>query len=139
MVSSYLTASTLRFWTRGVPFQAITPALFFALATGMFLLSRKLGMFVLIYVLGIICFPRVYMGLHYPTDILAGALIGVAITIGVSSTSVRRLLLPPVHAWLNKSPGTFYACFFFLSYQIASMFDPIRAIGRFISMLLKIY
>jgi undecaprenyl-diphosphatase len=113
--------------------------LFFALAAGMFLLSRKLGVFVLIYVLTIICFPRVYMGLHYPTDILAGAFIGVGITSGVSSTSVRRLLLPPVHDCMNKSPGTFYACFFFLSYQIACMFDPVRAIGQFISMLLKIY
>jgi undecaprenyl-diphosphatase len=113
--------------------------LFFALATGMFLLSRKLGLFVFIYVLSIICFPRVYMGLHYPTDILAGAFIGVGITLGVSSTSARRLLLPPVHSWMSKSPGTFYACFFFLSYLIACMFDPVRAIGRFISLLLKIY
>ena len=57
-------ASILESWSS---FPSDHAVLFFSLATGMFLLSRKLGMFVLIYVLAIICFPRVYIGLHYPT------------------------------------------------------------------------
>lgn len=50
---------------------------FFAFSTVVFSYSRKLGM--LSYALTIlICLARVAAGIHYPTDILAGAILGIA-------------------------------------------------------------
>src|SRR6478609_4316077 len=43
--------------------------LFFALVTGLFFVSRAMGAVALLYTLVIVVLPRMYLGLHYPTDI----------------------------------------------------------------------
>lgn len=105
--------------------------LFFALATGIFLISRTMGALALVYVLVAIGLPRIYLGLHYPTDILAGAGIGIGIAWLLNIEKIRRLVAQPAMRWLQKAPGSFYACFFLLSYEIASMFDHVRVMGLF--------
>ena len=51
-------------------------AFYFALATAVFLRDRKMGWFFLAGAL-IISLARVYSGIHWPSDILAGALVGI--------------------------------------------------------------
>lgn len=51
--------------------------LFFCLSTGLLFCSKRLGTFALLYTLIFIALPRIYLGLHYPTDIMAGAAIGI--------------------------------------------------------------
>lgn len=111
--------------------------LFFTLATGIFLISRIIGMLVAIYIIVIICFPRIYCGFHYPTDIIAGALIGMVIGWFVITTNVNKYITRPAMLWLNKWPGSFYACFFILTYQIGTMFDSVRGIATYIMCLFK--
>ena len=53
--------------------------LFFALSTGLFFISKRAGVFAFVYTTVMIALPRVYLGLHYPTDILAGAVVGIAV------------------------------------------------------------
>ena len=60
-------------------------AVFFALAMSLFFAWRAAGILALCYVLVMICLPRLYMGFHYPTDLLAGA------AIGVTTASLARL------------------------------------------------
>jgi undecaprenyl-diphosphatase len=50
----------------------------FALAFGVWLYDRAIGSALLV-VAGVLSFSRVYVGTHYPGDVIAGALIGVAI------------------------------------------------------------
>lgn len=98
--------------------------LFFALATGLFLASRRLGSLALIYVALVICLPRVYLGVHYPTDMLAGAAIGIALAGVLHLPAIRKPMTASVFRWMDSAPGTFYACFFLLTYQIADLFNP---------------
>jgi undecaprenyl-diphosphatase len=48
-----------------------------AIAVAILLLHRRLGIVVLV-VAALVGYSRVYVGLHYPGDVLAGALIGLA-------------------------------------------------------------
>jgi undecaprenyl-diphosphatase len=100
--------------------------LFFALATGLFLISRKTGLLVYLYVLLVIALPRVYLGLHYPTDIAAGAILGIG---GVAFTTRRRvskLYDARCASLLNKYPAAFQVALFLISMEIALLFDDVR-------------
>ena len=60
-------------------------ALFYSLATGFGLISRPAGLLAYLYYFVAICVPRMYLGLHYPTDLLAGALIGAVSTLAAAA------------------------------------------------------
>lgn len=48
----------------------------FAAATGLFIYHKKLGIAALIWAF-LIAFSRLYMYVHYPTDVMAGMLVGI--------------------------------------------------------------
>ncbi len=60
---------------------------FFALATGVYLYNRKWGM-VLYFCALVIGLARIFVGVHWPSDILAGAVLGIL--VGVATYFVGR-------------------------------------------------
>ena len=62
-------------------FPANAAAIGFAIATAVFLRRRRLGL-ALYGVAALYGFARVYAGVHYPTDVLGGAAIGLAMGLG---------------------------------------------------------
>jgi undecaprenyl-diphosphatase len=107
-------------------------ALFFALATGLLFVSRSLGALALGYTSFIICLPRIYLGLHYPTDIIGGAFIAASISWLGNTTSICRPLVRRAMRWLDTKPSFFYACLFLLTFQIADMFNAVEDILEFV-------
>jgi membrane-associated phospholipid phosphatase len=112
-------------------------AVFFALAMSIFFVWRAAGIAALAYVFLFITMPRLYLGFHYPTDILGGAFIGITLAFLARANLfcdwVRRFIMP----WLERSPGSFYACLFILTFQIATLFQAMRFIARFLFSLLQ--
>lgn len=51
-----------------------------AIAVTVLLMHRRIGLVVLAVAL-LVCFARVYVGAHYPGDVLGGAAIGLAVTL----------------------------------------------------------
>ncbi|SFV38782.1 phosphatase PAP2 family protein [Hyphomicrobium facile] len=99
----------------------------FALATIIFLISRPLGLVSYFWSFFVVCLPRVYGGLHYASDILAGALIGIsAVVVSVKAFSKWPWLAQRLLAMEMKYPSAFYGSAFFFSYQIVTLFDDFR-------------
>ena len=99
--------------------------IFFAIVTGLIFVSKRIGVFALFYTLLIIAIPRIYLGLHYPTNILVGGVIGVCIGWLVTKYFPKSGYCSSIYNLSEAKPHFFYPLFFLLSHQIAEMFGDI--------------
>ena len=72
-----------------------------AVAAGVVLAHRRLGL-VAIALACLMAFSRVYVGAHFPLDVLAGLAVGAAV-VGSSYLLARPLVRPAVE-WLARTP-----------------------------------
>lgn len=100
--------------------------LFFTLSAGLLFVSRRAGVLAILYSTLIIAFPRVYLGLHYPSDIIAGAILGITLALIGNIYLVKNKNIQSVANWSYTKPSYFYPLLFLLTYQIADMFDESR-------------
>jgi undecaprenyl-diphosphatase len=121
-------------WHRGAlegwsSFPSDHAGLFFALAVGIMFISRRIGVFAIAHTIFAICLPRVFLGLHYPTDILAGAFLGIFFSIVFNQDVFRKHIVIPANWWIRRSAGTFYTFLYVLTFQMAVLFDHIRILA----------
>jgi undecaprenyl-diphosphatase len=104
--------------------------MFSALATGLCFVSWRTGLGALFFAVFIVSFPRVYFGLHYPTDILAGVAFGALAAYCFNGTAMRRWIASRVLLWEQQSPQCFYVALFVVTFQFANMFGDLRYVAR---------
>jgi membrane-associated phospholipid phosphatase len=121
-----VSADPFRTWSS---FPSDHAMVFFAMSTGLWYVSKTLGAGLTLYVACMIAFPRVYLGFHYPTDIIGGGLFGVLFAYIANIEGVRARLAAPAMRWLNAHPASFYTCFFLFNMGLASLFDPLRELA----------
>lgn len=114
-------------------------ALFFALATGLIFANKRAGLIALFYTIFFIGLPRIYLGLHYTTDVLAGASLGIIIALACNLLLVNRKFLSTTESWTHARPHLFYPLPFLFTYQIADMFDSSRALARAVAKTLHLF
>ena len=118
-------------------FPSDTSALAFAIATGIFLASRRLGIEAFLWVAVVVAFPRAYAGLHYPSDLIAGALIGLFCTAGAAplilNAAASRVRLTVDEKWMPL----LWTLGFLYMFQLGAMFDDVRAYGSFLKEVLR--
>jgi undecaprenyl-diphosphatase len=106
------------------------------LSFGTYLASKKLGMFLLIYSLLIALLPRVYLGIHFMTDIIAGGILGATTVFLLSKMSIVEKFSTKIYDFSENNPQMFYALMFLLTYETASLYKHIRGIlGYFLQVL----
>lgn len=109
---------------------------FFGLSFGLYGLSRRLGIFFLIFSAIWVCLPRLYLGIHYPSDLVSGALLGVAMVWATTTMltkrewSLGRRIAEPITLLEQRRPQVFYAAAFALSFEMANIFDDVRDLAR---------
>lgn len=113
-------------------FPSDTAVLFFCLSTGIFFVSRKVGLLALAHTTLLICLPRIYLGMHYPTDIIAGGAVGVGIAWLCNSSIFHNKISRHILVWETSKPQFFYPLLFLISYQIADMFNNSRDFFSFL-------
>jgi undecaprenyl-diphosphatase len=111
---------------------------FFSLAVGLFFVSRTLGWLALVHAVLIISFPRVYLGLHYLTDIVAGALLGGSITYALCANErIRQRIGSWTNTWERTRPAALYAGLFVLTTQMTYLFYDAHELVQFLRDLFK--
>ena len=66
---------------------------FFALSTGVYLYNKKLG--IIFYLVSLLMgIARIFIGVHWPSDILGGILLGIVTALIVQKISERYFLVP---------------------------------------------
>jgi undecaprenyl-diphosphatase len=105
-------------------------AFFAALAAAIWLESRRLGAFAIAWAAIVVCGARVYVGYHYPSDVLGGAIIGVALMLATRRTLRDAAWPARVIGWETTHRTAFYATAFLLTFETSLLFQDVRTLGH---------
>ncbi|MEA3188831.1 MAG: hypothetical protein QOD99_2661 [Chthoniobacter sp.] len=100
--------------------------LFFAFCAGLFFLSRPAGWAASVYTTIVIALPRLYLGLHYPSDLIGGAVLGIFCVLVFRP--LRNFIAHVPLRVCEESPQSFYPVFFLFTFLIATLFDNFRSL-----------
>ena len=112
----------IRIWSA---FPSDHAMLWCSVAAGVLLVSWRIGIIALAYAFLFICVPRVYVGLHHPTDVLGGAALGVSMCFLLNLTWCRQIIAAPVLQFSSQYPSAFHVCMFLLSFGLVTHFDEL--------------
>ena len=100
--------------------------LFFALSVPLWMRSRWLGAAATIWILLAVCLPLLYLGYHWPSDIVAGTAVGVPLMLLLCRfISATRLPDRVVRFSATHSPA-FYAIAWLIALEIAVRFGDVE-------------
>ena len=100
--------------------------LYVAIAVAIFWRARMVGALALAWALVAIFLPRLYIGLHYPSDILLGGLLGAAVMAAAMTVPVPGPVLPAIERWRDRHPASFQALAFVAAFEAATQFRGSR-------------
>lgn len=120
-------------WNQSISsFPSDHATLFTVLGLGMLLCNRRIGWLVISYILIFVFFPRLYLGLHYFTDLLAGAAVGT-ITLWVAyQWNLVKKIAAFIVQFADQKPQYFYPILFLVSYQLVDLFTETREVIGFL-------
>jgi undecaprenyl-diphosphatase len=98
----------------------------FALATGIWCISKRLGVLAYLHAACVICLPRIYMGLHHPTDVIGGAFVGIGTWWLLSHWRVSDAISRHALTLQAARPYAFYAVAGMTLYETVTMFGGVR-------------
>jgi undecaprenyl-diphosphatase len=114
--------------------------IFFAIATAIWMHSRMWGGLACLWVLVFACLTRIYLGYHYPSDVVAGAAVGttiMAVAYAVPTNSASRWTADRIFRLEQLHPSIFYPLAFVAIYQLVTLLNTVRSAGRAAGTLLK--
>jgi undecaprenyl-diphosphatase len=100
---------------------------FMALATAFWFRARWLGVAIGTWSLLTGLLPRIYFGQHYPSDVVVGAAIGIAVAIVAMTVPLPARLLDLPATLARRFPAPFYALAMLVALETATMFFETRA------------
>lgn len=105
-------------------------AIYFALATAIWYQNRALGSAAMVWTMVFGLVPRIYLGYHYPSDILAGSIVGIVIMVLTWHFAPRTKMVDRMLAWEQSHRAIFYPIAFLLTYEVAILFFDVRHLAK---------
>ena len=102
----------------------------FALAASLVRVSPTAGVWAFAHAALVIGLPRVYFGLHHPSDLLGGAMIGILAAATVAWLPEKQTGQRVVVRLQPQQPALFYAFGFLFLYEVMTMFDGLRSVAN---------
>ena len=116
-------------------FPSDTAAYSVALMLGLFSTQRVVSLVMTALAFAAIAFPRIYAGIHYPSDVLAGSMIGAATAAAANLQIVRRFCLLFLDLE-QRVPAVFYTIAIASLFEISELFAGVRAVFKLSLLLL---
>lgn len=126
---SFITSGHLEGWSS---FPSDHAVLWFALVVGIFYVNRIAGYIGLAYAC-LLAVGRVYACIHNPTDIIAGAAIGIGFSLLFCLERIRALIYIPIAYFERERPNWFYFLAFLATYEVASLFDDVKPLIKLLA------
>jgi undecaprenyl-diphosphatase len=104
-------------------------AMWFALVYGLWRVSRPVGIAAAAFSTVWVGIVRIYLGVHYPSDLVVGGLIGLACGYLTPRLGGDRLA-DHILKYEKAYPQAFYALAFLATFEIAVIFDDVRVFMR---------
>jgi undecaprenyl-diphosphatase len=114
-------------------FPSDTAAFFFAISIGLFHISRLLGFTAIFYSFVVACLSRIYLGYHYPTDILVGMIIGILFGNIIAYPHIRKSIAYFPMQWMRHHRQAFYSFFFIVFVELTNVFNDAKEIISYIN------
>lgn len=111
-------------------FPSDNAALAFAIAMGIWRVSRPVGTFAFTWAALVVCLPRIFLGLHYPSDVIGGAVIGIVSVLFVAKVLAGKLLDRPAFERLTQSKPLFYCLLFIVMFEVTTMFRDVKTVTK---------
>jgi len=106
--------------------------LFFCLAASLWMISRWICVLAICHAIFVIGIPRIYMGYHYPSDIAAGAMLGIVVALVGNFARARKWVARPAFLWMERHPASFYAFAFLWTFEVTELFRTLLNLQGFI-------
>ena len=137
--SPIITSDTKSLWQDGWvrnpkhgSFPSDTVALLATIAVGLFLWNKAIGLLAIFFVVFAGILPRLYFGLHYPSDMLTGFLIAILSSLIVEKVKLFNFISEKLLAFQTRFPYVFGVFGFYLAYIIADKFILLRKLPLWI-------
>lgn len=103
-------------------------SLFFGLAVAILSIHRTAGVFLILWAVFISSVPRIILGLHWPSDIIVGWLIGAALALILIGPITRIVRGTGIVRFFEEKEMIGYPALFLVTFELAQMFNGSRLI-----------
>jgi membrane-associated phospholipid phosphatase len=124
-------------WDRRGSFPSDTATLFFGLVAIIFLENPLIGLFCFLWTVGMIGLPRVIFGFHYPSDIVAGMILGSGGVLIFNKITFLRMPFERALVWFEGRMYLVHALLFVCLAETSNTFGSVLGAAKYFTQMFR--